>query len=255
MSIVIDGKEYQLEEIRRKQHGYESEVYYKCPLCGKGQIIYSDDETPGFRDHGTIFDCKHCNPNGLVYTQIESCLAHPDYRKRTPEEVALAAVEQQKRMSDKDSPFRKFYTADEYREVSRQAFDHLERRIYLISKLDNKEEIMDEIDYLNDIEKDWYKHDGSEEVFEKLGITFNFSDLDECDWDWDDVYADVSLERYYDLAKLILEGFNNYADSDLNKCIELSVKMANNEWNEKEEKYNIDWKFIEVVKFEEDKLS
>lgn len=255
MKMKIDGKEYQLEEIRRKEQGYERDVYYKCPLCGEGEVIYSDDETPGFRDHGTYFDCKHCNPNGLVYMPIDSYLAHPDFRKRTPEEVAKAAVAWQKRMCDKNNPLRQYYTKTEYREISIKAQSHLEARIRLISKLNSKEEIMDEINCLNDIEKDWYEYEGSEEIFEKLGITFNFSDLDECDWDWDDVYADVSLERYYDLARLILKGFNDYAESDLNKCIELSVRMANNEWNEKEEKYNIDWKFMEVVKFEEDKLS
>ena len=34
--------------------------HYKCP-CGKGEIVYDKNDTPGFHSHDVFITCTECN--------------------------------------------------------------------------------------------------------------------------------------------------------------------------------------------------
>lgn len=40
--------------------GSIDKTIYECP-CGKGKVIYTKDNIPGFRDRDIQCDCKECN--------------------------------------------------------------------------------------------------------------------------------------------------------------------------------------------------
>lgn len=243
--MKIDGKEYKLEEINHESHHYpgvdigedfnlfEGEIYktyYKCPLCGKGQIIYVDEDTPGDRDHYTIFKCEHCNPGGLVYTPVDSLYAHPDFRKRTPEEVAIAAAEKWGHMTKGFMP--EYYSAKDYKKVCNENQNLREQKMTMLSYIEDKEALFDFL--YSEIEDDdeWYLHDDIEDILAKLGITFNmgekyysFEDQFYCDCSYDD-------SPIYQIIKILGENIIKSKEEEIISIIKEAIEKTESEWNE-----------------------
>lgn len=246
--MKIDGKEYKLEEINYESHHYPgidigedfnlfegqiNKTYYKCPLCGKGQIIYVDEDTPGDRDHYTIFDCKHCNPNGLVYTPIDSFYAHPDFKKRTPEEVAIAAAEKWEYMTKGFNP--KYYSAEDYRKVWNKNQNLREQKMTMLSYIEDKEALFDFL--YNEIEDDdeWYLNDNVGDILTKLGITFSI-DEENYNFEEEPYYNYCDESSICQIIKILGENIIKSKEQEIVNIIKEAIEKTESEWN----KYNYD---------------
>lgn len=75
MTCTIDGKEYNLEVIKRETRDFMGgdivTTTYKCPLCGEGTARRIDENTPGDRDHSFYIDCENCNPGHNVFERAD----------------------------------------------------------------------------------------------------------------------------------------------------------------------------------------
>lgn len=55
---LLEKKLIRVDEYYR--HGYTEQKIYACP-CGKGTVVYEEDDIPGQRDWYTQIKCEECN--------------------------------------------------------------------------------------------------------------------------------------------------------------------------------------------------
>lgn len=58
MNLKLIEKKY-IKRDAPYYHGTTEQQIYECP-CGKGTIVYEDDDIPGNRDRYTRIECKEC---------------------------------------------------------------------------------------------------------------------------------------------------------------------------------------------------
>ena len=97
MIIKIDGKEYGLIPLEEGTGKWEpfgatgmfagtiTTRKYKCPLCGKGEYVHVDEDTPGDRDHYSYLNCENCDPERVLYHS--AIIDSWNLEKNSPEEI------------------------------------------------------------------------------------------------------------------------------------------------------------------------